>query len=103
MGLLQDYSAFIRILNEHRYLMASTLYQSIIEKGKALGRAKQCARTIIQVLTRRVGELDPAVAMRIRSVSDFDTLETWLNEAIDAPDADTARRLIERIGKKSLS
>jgi hypothetical protein len=80
-------------------LMASTLYQSIIEKGEAA----RCAKTIIQVLTRRMGALDPAVATRIRAETSIDTLDVWLNEALDLPDAESARRLADKIGKASLS
>jgi hypothetical protein len=80
-------------------LVASTLYQSIFEKGEARGRARQCANTIIQVLIRRTGALDPAVATRIRSVSDLDTLDVWLNQALNLPDADSAHQLIEKISK----
>jgi hypothetical protein len=80
-------------------LMASTLYQSIIEKGEAA----RCAKTIIQVLTRRMGALDPSVATRIRAEASIDTLDVWLNEALDLPDAESARRLADKIGKASLS
>ncbi len=87
--------------------MASTLYQSIFEKGEARGEARgrteQCADTIIRVLIRRVGVLDPAVVERIRAQASFETLEVWLNEALDLPDAESARRLTEKIAKASLS
>jgi hypothetical protein len=83
--------------------MASTLYQTIFEKGEARGRAGERADTIIRVLTRRVGPLAPAIMARIRSVSTIEALDVWLNEALDAPDAESARRLVEDIGKASLS
>jgi hypothetical protein len=83
-------------------LMASTLYESIFEKGEARGRAEQCADTILRILNRRVGALDAEVATRIRAVG-LETLEAWLNEAIDLSDAESARRLAEKIGKASLS
>jgi predicted transposase YdaD len=92
-------------------LMASSLYQSIFEKGVARGRtegeakgeAQHCAKMVVRHLARRVGEIDPAVAARIRSVQDLDTLEGWLEEALAATDAEGARRLIERIGKRPAS
>lgn len=100
----------VRVMREYiteARLMASTLYQSIFEKGEARGEArgdaKRCADTIIKILIRRLGALDPAVATRIREVSSLDTLEVWLNEALDLQDADGARRLIDKIGKASLS
>lgn len=88
-------------------LMASTLYQSIIEKGEARGevrgRAQERAGTILRVLTRRLGSVDPAVATRIRGVTDSETLDVWLNEALDLQDAEGARRLVEKIATASLS
>ena len=88
-------------------VMASTLYESIFEKGEARGRtagkAEQCADTIIRILIRRMGALDPALATRIRSVSSIDTLEVWLSEALDLPDAESAHRLVDKIGKAALS
>ncbi len=83
-------------------LMASTLYESIFEKGESRGRAEQCADTILRILNRRGGALDPAVVTRIRAV-DLETLEAWLNEAIDLSDAESARRLVEKIDRASLS
>jgi hypothetical protein len=50
-----------------------------------------------------MGALDPAVATRIRAESSIDTLEAWLNEAFYLADADSARRLAEKIGKASMS
>jgi hypothetical protein len=84
-------------------LMASTLYQSIFEKGEARGRAEQCADTIIGILTRWAGALDAAVSTRIRAVDSLDTLEAWLREAIYLPDAESARRLADKIGHASPS
>jgi hypothetical protein len=92
----------VRVMKEYiteAKLMASTLYQSIFEKGEA----KRCAETILRILTRRLGTLDPAVATRIRAESNLDTLDVWLNEALDLPDAESAHRLVEKIGKASLS
>jgi hypothetical protein len=96
----------VRLMKEYitrEKLMASTLYQSIFEEGEAKGEARHCARMIIQILSRRAGALDAAVATRIRSVSNMETLEVWLNEALDLPDAESAHRLIEKISKASLS
>jgi hypothetical protein len=88
-------------------LMASTLFQSIFEKGEARGEARgkaaQCAKTLVQVLTRWTGALDTAVATRIRAETSLDTLDAWLSEALYLQDAESARRLAEKIGKASLS
>lgn len=80
-------------------LMASTLYQSIFEKGAA----RQCADTIVQILIRRMGALDTTVATQIRSVSNVETLNVWLSEAIELQDAEGARRFVEKISKAALS
>ncbi len=84
-------------------LMASTLYESIFEKGEARGDAKRCADTIVRILGRRLGALDPAIATQIQATTSIERLEAWLNEAIDLPDVESARRLTEKIGKASLS
>jgi hypothetical protein len=96
----------VRLMKEHitrEKLMASTLYQSIFKDGEAQGEtrgeAAHCAKTIVRILTRRVGELDPGVVARIRAVKSLDTLEVWLNEALDSPDDESARRLIAKIAK----
>ena len=94
--LMRDY------IREER-LMASTLYQGIFEKGEARGRAGQRADTIIQILIRRLGTIDPALATRIRGESSIDILDAWLNEALDIPDADRARQLADKISKAALS
>jgi hypothetical protein len=86
--------------------MASTLYDSIVERaeaiGEARGRARMAADTIVRILTRRLGTLDPAVATRIRTVGDLDTLDAWLDEALGLPDAEGAARLVDKISKAPL-
>jgi hypothetical protein len=57
---------------------------------------------LIRFLTRRLGTLDPAVATRIRAAS-VDTLDTWLDEAADLTDAESAQRLCDKIGKVAQS
>jgi len=108
----------VRLMKEYitrEKLMASTLYQSIFKDGEAQGRADgetrgraegeaaHCAQTIVRILTRRVGELDPGVVARIRAVTSLDTLEVWLNEALDSPDDESARRLIAKIAKPAIA
>ena len=87
--------------------MASTLYQSILERGEALGEARgearRCADTIIRILVRRTGAIAPALAMRIRGVSSLDILDVWLNEAIALQGAEDARQLADKIGGASLA
>ena len=82
--------------------MASTLYQSIFEKGEARGEARAYVETIIQLLIRWMGALDPAVRDRIRALSDADTLKAWHQEALYVADAEGARRLAEKIQKAPL-
>lgn len=90
--------------------MASTLYQEIFAKGEAKGEARGKARaeaemraeTIIRILTRRMGALDPAVRERIRTLSDTETLADWYDEAFSVIDAEGAQRLAEKIRKAPL-
>ena len=84
-------------ISEER-LMASTLYQSALEKGKTRNKAE----TIIRILTHRMGSADPAVRERIRALSDAETLTVWYEEALQAVDAEGARRLAEKIEKAPL-
>jgi hypothetical protein len=84
-------------ISEER-LMASTLYQSALEKGETRSKAE----TIIRILTHRMGSADPAVRERIRALSDAETLTVWYEEALQAVDAEGARRLAEKIEKAPL-
>jgi hypothetical protein len=91
-------------------LMASTLYREIFHKGKAqgkaqgeaLGEAKTWAETIVQVLSRRMGAIDPAIRERIRSVADAETLKAWYDEVLSVIDAEGAQRLADQIGEAPL-
>jgi hypothetical protein len=88
-------------ISEER-LMESTLYKSAFEKGEARGKAEQCAETIIQLLIRWMGALDPAVGERVRTLMDRDALEVWYKESLFLNDAAAAERLAEKIRKASL-
>jgi hypothetical protein len=84
-------------------LVASTLYESIFEKGEARGKAQMCAETIIQILTHWMGAVTPDVRERIKAVADLDTLKLWQAEAVVLHDAERAERLAEKILKARLS
>jgi hypothetical protein len=75
--------------------MESELYRSVVAKGEARNKAE----TIIRVLMRRLGEVDLAIREKIRGLSDMDTLTFWYEQALDAVDAESARRLVETIHK----
>ena len=79
-------------ISEER-LMESTLYQSAFAKGEA----KVHGEVIIQVLSRWLGVLDPAVSERIGAVADRSTLRAWQQEALYLSDAEGARRLADKI------
>ena len=85
-------------ISEER-LMASTLYQSALEKGETRNKAE----TIIRILTHRMGAADPVVRDRIRTLSDTETLSVWYEEALQAVDAEGARRLAEKIENAPLT
>jgi hypothetical protein len=88
-------------------LMESSLYKSIFEEGEARGEARgrvaALAGMLARILTYRLGILDPALRERIRTCSDADALEAWCEEAALIADADTARRLAEKIQKAPLA
>jgi predicted transposase YdaD len=109
-------------ISEER-LMESELYQSIFSKGEARGEARGrvegearglalgVARgeaqtriaTILQILTRRLGSLDPALRERIQAVSDNRAvLSTWYDLALDVVDAEGAQRLVDIIQRALL-
>lgn len=81
-----------------KQLMASTLYDSIFEKGER----KMAAETIVRLLTRRLGDLDPDVRERIRAITDTEVLMRWYDEALLVLDAEAARQLVERMRKALL-
>ena len=96
-------------ISEER-LLQSTLYQSAFAKGEAQGEApgearaeiRMCIETIVVLLGRWLGILDPALAERIGAVTDRSTLRAWQLEAIYLSDADGARRLAEKIQQAPL-
>jgi len=79
-------------------LMESELYRSVVEKGEARNKAE----TVIRILTRRMGALDPSIRERIRGLSDIETLDAWYDEALSVLDAEGARRLADTIQKAQL-
>lgn len=74
-------------------LMESPLYREIFHDGEIQGKAE----FLLQVLMNRVGKLDPAVKEIIRGQRDTDLLSAWFAEAIMAPDAEAALRLVRKI------
>jgi hypothetical protein len=81
-------------------LMASTLYKSIFQKGKAEGEASAYAETLVRLLTRWMGAFDDALQERIRRVTDPGTLLPWLDEALGVDDPKAAQRLAKKIRKQ---
>jgi predicted transposase YdaD len=91
-------------------LMASTLYQEILAKGREQGReqgleqgeARTKQETIIHILTHRLGALEPTARERIRALEDLETLTSWYQEALLVVEAEGARKLAEKILKAPL-
>ncbi|MRG91979.1 hypothetical protein GF068_08580 [Polyangium spumosum] len=84
-------------MSEER-LMESELWLSAVAKGEARTQAE----TVIRILTRRLGGLEPTLQERIRGRADRETLATWYEAAIAVDDAEDAQRLVEVIRKASL-
>ena len=93
----------MRAYIEGQSLMASTLYQSILEKGEARGQAKVYAETVIRILAHWMGAVDPLLRERIRTLADLDTLKAWQDEALFLRNADDAERLAETIRRARLT
>jgi hypothetical protein len=84
-------------------LMTSTLYQEILAEGEVRGMAEAKKEMLLQVLTRRLGGLEPTVRERIQALASTETLTKWYEEALEAVNAESARKLLEKILKDSLS
>ena len=84
-------------------LMGSELYESIIAKGEARGEARGTtaarAETVVRLLTYRMGAIPASVSERVSTMTDAATLSAWYDEALLMPDAEAARRLVEKIEK----
>ncbi|HRI67083.1 MAG TPA: hypothetical protein PK156_22715 [Polyangium sp.] len=115
----------IRSYIEEAQLMESTLYKSIFAKGReqgwsqgrsegrsqglsegrsqglsegrSQGRTQADARTIHKLLVRWLGSVDLSVRDQIASFPDHDLVTAWLDEALEANDANSARKLLDKI------
>jgi len=86
-------------------LMQSTLYQQIFSEGEARGEArgevrgrlKHEADAIQRVLAARLGFVDLDVRQRVRAETDELCLSEWYQEALLCTDAESAKRLADKI------
>lgn len=90
LGLLREYIT-------EEILMQSTLYQEILNKGKADGAARTQATDLIKMLVRRFGVVDEALNQRICAETRRDLLEEWFDQALVVPDRLALMPLLERI------
>lgn len=74
-------------------LMESELWLRAVRKGEA----KNCAETIVRLLIRWTGTIDPALRDRIRALADLEVLKPWYDEALYLGDAEAAQKLAEKI------
>ena len=88
-------------------LMQSTLYQQIFSEGEARGevrgRLKHEADAIQRVLAARLGFVDLDVRQRVRAETDELCLSEWYQEALLCTDADSAKRLADKIRQAPVS
>jgi predicted transposase YdaD len=86
-------------------LMTSTLYQEILAEGRAEGEASGEARnqkkTILRILTLRLGEVEPTVRERVQALDSDEVLTSWYEEALEAVDSSAARKLVGKIAGAS--
>jgi hypothetical protein len=84
-------------------LMTSTLYQEIlaegVEQGVKQGATQAKKETLLQVLTYRLGAVEPTIRERIQALGSAETLTSWHQEALQAVNAKAARKLVEKIKK----
>jgi hypothetical protein len=85
-----------RLFSEEE-LMQSTLFQRAERRGEQTGALRRSQEILAQLLAVRMGSIDPAVRERIHNETTPETLEAWLAEAMVAADAETARRLADKI------
>jgi predicted transposase YdaD len=95
-------------------LMTSTLYQEIlaegveqgveqgVKQGVEQGATQAKKETLLQVLTYRLGEVEPTIRERIQALGSAETLTSWHQEALQAVNAKAARKLVEKIKKAPL-
>ncbi|MEU9994281.1 hypothetical protein [Streptomyces sp. NPDC050848] len=57
-------------------------------EGEAKGKAEGKAEAVLRVLAARGVEVSEAAARRVTSCTDTDVLDTWLDRAITATDAE---------------
>lgn len=88
-------------------LMQSTLYQQIFSegeaRGEARGRLKHEADAIQRVLAARLGFIDLDVRQRVRAETDELCLSEWYQEALLCTDAESAKRLADKIRRAPAS
>ena len=88
-------------------LMQSTLYQQIFSEGEARGevrgRLKHEADAIQRVLAARLGFVDLDVRQRVRAETDELCLSEWYQVALLCTDADSAKRLADKIRQAPVS
>jgi hypothetical protein len=86
-------------LLEIRRMYAENLFEAIERKARAAGRKgweagrqegrqETQAAILRRLLTRRFGELPPAIQVRIEA-ADSDSIDAWLDRIIDAPDLES--------------
>ena len=74
-------------------LMESALYKSIFARGEAQAHAG----TIHKLLVRWLGSVDATLRERVATFPDRDLVAAWHDEALDLNDAESARKLLDKI------
>jgi predicted transposase YdaD len=86
-------------------LMESALYKSIFAQGEARGEARgesrgesrAYAKTINKLLLRWLGTVDSSLLQRVATFPDRDIRAAWHDEALELNNAESARKLLEKI------
>jgi len=86
----------LRACMSEEKMQESVLYQEIYTRGQRSGVMKEDAETILRILKRRLGNLDPTLSERVRTAS-VEQLEAWYDQALDAVSAQSASELVETI------
>lgn len=87
LGLRYSAPVAAQLLRGVRQMKESTTYQAILAEGEARGELQgtlsEARRLLLRLGRKRLGEPSAAILARIEAVTDPETLERWIEEAVE--------------------